>query len=602
MCGIAGSVNLKNANRALAYLKHRGPDSHGVWSNESVEFVHLRLAIVDLTESGHQPMTFKQWVITFNGEIYNYLEVKQELCSLGYSFTGHSDTEVILKSIDAWGIEQTLPRLNGMWAMALYNTESNTLILCRDRVGKKPLHYSFKNRTFVFASEIGAFPPEYRSETNPLSLVRFVSLGFIPSPDTYYQSIQKLPPASYLLLNTITLENSLHTYWKMPPEKNNQITFEEAVRESETLIRSSISYRLLADVEVGSFLSGGIDSSLITALAQQQSSKKIKTFSIGFDIDKYNESRFAADIASFIGTDHHEFIFRSNDILATIEDYCASVDEPFGDSAILPTLLLSKMTKQHVTVALSGDGGDELYAGYIRYFFTQKYARLFSRIPKPLRGLIASVLKKIQPEKAHKLAFAIQNPTIENIYSVLMFSLSPWEVSGIFGSDFINEIMPKPSFKNLLHIDEQLDPFDIIGSAAHIDCLQNLPEMMLHKVDRATMHYSLEARAPLLDYRLVEYAARIPTHIKTKGNESKPILKHILYNQVPKKMVDRPKRGFSVPMKEWFRNELKEMLLEKILSLDQTIFNQSKLIQMYNLHQEGKANYQALFFNLLQIK
>jgi asparagine synthase (glutamine-hydrolysing) len=602
MCGIAGSINYSLQDRAIKQLNHRGPDSHGVWTNDNIELIHLRLAIIDLTEGGHQPMCFKNWSITFNGEIYNYIEIRNELLKLGYSFCSNSDTEVILKSIDAWGIDTAVNKMNGMWAFAVYNSENKKMYLCRDRIGKKPLHYTFKNNTFLFSSEIKAFPDSYLGDINPLSNIKFLSLGYVPSPDTYYSNISKLPPASYLEIDCTTLQYSIKKYWTLSNEKNYALSYEEAKNTTEDLLKSSIKYRLLADVEVGSFLSGGIDSSLITALAQKNSSKIIKTFSIGFDVDKYDESKYAKKVAEFIGTEHQEYIFTSKDILNELTKYLDNHDEPFGDSAILPTMILSKMTKEKVTVALSGDGGDELFAGYSRYFFTKKYQQIFNKIPKTINKIIAQLLPIVNKEISNKLQYPITHPTIDNFYSVLYTCIKPWELNSIFNSEYLLQNLKNNSLYTLLNIQETINENDIIGSLMKIDKLQNLPEMMLHKVDRATMAYSLEARAPLLDYRLIEYTNQVPTDILTKGDVSKPILKDLLFKHIPKEYFDRPKSGFSVPLKEWFKNELKQHVENKIATLDSGIYNKSNIKNMYKMHLEGKANYQAFLFNLIQIK
>jgi asparagine synthase (glutamine-hydrolysing) len=602
MCGIAGSINYNNSDFAIKQLHHRGPDSFGKWSSDNVELVHLRLAIIDLTKSGHQPMTFKNWTISFNGEIYNYLEIKKELVALGSTFLSNSDTEVILHAIDTWGIEAALLKFNGMWAIALYNTQTKLLYLCRDKIGKKPIHYTLQNNKFLFASEIKAFPAEFIGKPKPESVIRFLSTGFVPHPNSYFENIYKLPPASYLVINSDTLLLTINKYWSIPTTINYDITYNDAVLETEKIIESSIKYRLMADVEVGTFLSGGIDSSLITALAQKHSTKQIKTFSIGFDLDKYDESKYAKQIATYLNTDHQEYIFGSKDILDLFIPYCKNVDEPFGDSAILPTMLLSKMTKEKVTVALSGDGGDELFAGYSRYFFTKKYYSLFNKLPFILRKIISEILPILNKNIGNKLKFPIISNNLDNYYSILYLAIKPWELANIFQAEYIMEAKIDFSLQSLLAVKESLMANDIIGSAMKLDASQNLPEMMLHKVDRATMQFSLEARAPLLDYRLIEYAFQLPTNIKTNNNKSKPILKDVLAKHIPIKMFNRPKSGFTVPLKEWFQNELKNELLNKINSLDPNIFNKSVILSLYTDHQLNKINYQSLFFNLLQLK
>ncbi len=612
MCGISGFIDFTKKSDLTILKKmndtmyHRGPDGEGLriynTPNAIIGFGHRRLSIIDLSSGGSQPMEYEHLHIVFNGEIYNYIEIRNELLKLGYDFKSNSDTEVILKSVDAWGIEKAANKMNGMWAFAIYNSVENKMFLCRDRIGEKPLHYTIKNNIFLFASEIKAFSVSFLGEINHKSNIQFLSLGYVPSPDTYYSNISKLPPASYLEIDCSTLHFSIKNYWNPICAKNNLITYEEAKYTTEELLKSSVNYRLIADVEVGSFLSGGIDSSLITAIAQKNTHKKIKTFSIGFDVDKYDESKYAKKVADYLKTEHQEYIFTSKDFLDELTNYLENQDEPFGDSAILPTMILSKMTKEKVTVALSGDGGDELFAGYTRYFFTKKYYEIFHELPNPINKIISKLLSLVNKEISNKLHYPITHPLLENFYSVLYTSIKPWELDSIFQSEYLVQNLKNNSLFTLLNMEAKIDKNDIIGSLMKIDKMQNLPEMMLHKVDRATMRYSLEARAPLLDYRLVEYLQQIPTKILTKGNIPKSILKDILYNYVPKEYFDRPKSGFSIPLKEWFKNELKEKVVYKINSLDSSIYNKKSIAKMYKMHLDGKANYQAFLFNLIQIK
>ncbi|WP_025209240.1 asparagine synthase (glutamine-hydrolyzing) [Hippea sp. KM1] len=595
MCNILGYFNTKlSLNEIEKYnkrLSHRGPDASCVkeydFKNKKLFLAHNRLAIQDLNPNANQPMENERFVIVFNGEIYNHFEIRWELSFRG--FRTHSDTETLLWAFTEWGVEKAISKLNGMFAIALFDKQEQMLYLIRDRVGIKPLYWTFQHGEFVFSSELKGIRDELKTPDID-SLVKFVSLGYTPNDKSYYKNIYKLKPAHYLIFDGENIK--IKRYWNLPKGKID-IGFDEAVEEVEHLLKDSVKKRLLADVEVGSFLSGGIDSSLVSAIMAEVSNKQIKTFTIGFKEEGYNEAEYAKKIAQIIGSEHYEYFFDAKDVLDLMDDLDYYYNEPFGDASALPMLLLSRTTKKRVTVALSGDGGDELFLGYDRYFFTKKYYLLLRHMP--FKTLISRIFSILPNDKLEKMALPVKNPTYENLYSVLYFAIKPWQLDMVFNKDMLNGL--DISFKGILEYSNNLKTIDDLS---RLDFYRYLPDDILVKVDRATMAYSLEARVPILDHRIVEIAYKLPEQVKlTKGRKS--ILRKILYKYIPKDIVDRPKHGFSVPLKIWFRNELKELLFEKIKSLDGSIFNKKSLLNLFEKHQRG-YNYEYLFWNLMRVK
>lgn len=605
MCSILGyigsSCNEIEIKRLNSTLSHRGPDNSSIYQTKmlgnSLFLAHNRLSIQDLNQNANQPMVNSRFTIVFNGEIYNHLELRQKLSFK--SFKTHSDTETLLQCFIEFGVEQTLDKLIGMFAIALFDNQEDKLYLMRDRLGIKPLYYTFQDGEFAFASELKGIPKHLKDVISDKALIQFTSLGYIPSDNSYYRNIHKLKPAHYLVFDAESVEE--HQYWKLPKIKSS-IGFDEAVSITEELLKSSINYRLLSDLEVGAFLSGGVDSSLVCALMKEQSTKKIKTFSIGFDNPKYNETPFAKEVAKHLDTEHYEFMFTPKDVLELLEDFDYYYDEPFGDASALPTMLLAKKTKEHVTVALSGDGGDELFLGYERYFFTQNYYQKLQKIPSWMRSIIASSMRILPYDKLQKVSYPVGNLSLESLYGVISTSVKPWELTKIFSDDFIRENFGSTDigYLDLLDTKESFSENEIIDSLSRVDIQNYLSEDILTKVDRASMKYSLEARVPLLDHRLVELAASIPTDIKLKYGP-KSILKEILYKYVPKELIERPKRGFSVPLQHWFRDELRDVLMAKIDSLDNK-FNKAYVNRLVDLHMNHGHNYEYIFWNLLRLR
>lgn len=607
MCSILGYVNTKlTYNEILKQnlrMSRRGPDNSTVHEykvqDKTLHFGHNRLSIQDLATHANQPMKNERFVIVFNGEIYNHNELRHE-CECGWNTT--SDTETLLELFSKFGVEQTLFKLIGMFAIGLFDKIEQKLYLIRDRVGIKPLYYTFQDGEFAFASELKGFSEHLKQKTSNKALIQFMTLGYVSNDNSYYENIYKLPPAHYLEIDLKNPHSYSHPtptpYWSLPKEKIN-ISYGETLEETERLIRSSIKYRLLADVKIGSFLSGGVDSSLVSAIMQQESNTKIKTFSIGFEDKAYDESVYAKEVAKHIGSEHYQYKFGVDDVLNLLEDFDNYYDEPFGDASSLPMMLLSQKTKEQVTVALSGDGGDELFLGYDRYFFVNNYYNILSKLPQVLRNILSVIGKYSGQDKLQKMSYPLRNLSEQNLYALLYSSTKPWELKNLFDRDFLIESFGKSDLSLLDILEYDLDGDDLIESFSRLDFHRYLPDDILTKVDRASMAYSLEARVPLLDHRIVEFAYSLPTNLKLQ-NGPKSILKEILYKHLPKDMVDRPKKGFGVPLKSWFRDELKGVVYDKINGLDDR-FNKKYLIKIFNEHQKGK-NFEYVLWNILRLK
>ncbi len=607
MCGITGYISfVENERPSIEVLRamtdtiaYRGPDDHGYWQERNIGLGHRRLSILDLSPLGHQPMSVASLhsKIIFNGEIYNFQEIRAELESRGRKFISTGDTEVILHAYDEWGT-QCVERFNGMFAFALYDEKKRLLFIARDRLGVKPLYYYFDKRHFVFGSEIKAILkyPYVRKEMDMSAVEQYFAFKYIAAPRTIFKNMLKLHQGNTI---TITLDGALqtHQYWDplliYSQRNEHEQSEQEYEKELEQLIDSSVQYRMISDVPVGAFLSGGIDSSVVVASMVKQSSH-VKTFSIGFTDQRYNEAPFAKAVASALGTDHEELIVRPNEIFDSIELLADHFDEPFGDPSSIPTYLVSKLARSKVTVALSGDAGDEVFWGYSRY---KKYAaaRSFNGIPAAVRKAIFHSIEKIPVDIIQKGAQGLQYSSLEDCYDYL---------SGIFKRNDLQKLMNhqidhRPSlftkdFRNFVS-DELMYP-------NMIDFKTYLPDDILTKVDRTSMAVSLEARAPFLDYRLVEFGLRLPLQYKVRNGEQKYLLKKILYKHLPKTLFDRPKQGFDLPLNEWFRNELKTML-QQHLSKERLsrygFINVDYVHSIMDAHFSGRYNYYYMLWTLL---
>jgi asparagine synthase (glutamine-hydrolysing) len=596
MCGITGFLTSSAENefemkvvvaRMADQLVHRGPDDSGVWVDRQagVAFGHRRLSILDLSPDGHQPMHSEsgRYVIVFNGEVYNFDELRPTLENMGHKFRGHSDTEVMLAAIEQWGIDEALPLFNGMFAFAVWDRKDRQLHLVRDRLGEKPLYYGWMGRTFLFGSELKALVahPEFKDEVNRDALALYLRYNCIPAPYSIYRGIKKLPPATKL---TLTLSNmhcmpSPASYWSAEEavrrglEEPFEGSEKEAITCLDALLRDAVKTRMVADVPLGAFLSGGVDSSAIVALMQQQSQRPVKTFSIGFPDEAYNEAKYAAAVARHLGTDHTEYYVSAEEAMKVIPHLPRFYDEPFSDSSQIPTYLVSALARRYVTVSLSGDGGDELFGGYKRYFIWGRIWNAVQLAPAFIREAAAWSLRHVGPQRWNRLlGFAfprfltardIVSPgeKVEKLAQILSakdsFSryqviVSDWETSnscvrgGVEPSSLLNQRCVGTEFR------------DFCVQMMFLDTVTYLPDDILVKLDRAAMAVSLEGRVPFLDHRVVEFAARLPLSMKLRNGGGKWILRRVLYQYVPQELIDRPKKGFSLPIAEWLRGSLRE--------------------------------------------
>ncbi|MDR7994259.1 asparagine synthase (glutamine-hydrolyzing) [Thermosynechococcus sp. TG252] len=602
MCGLTGFLHSGGvawdeaatiAHRMADTLIHRGPDDAGVWVDETVgiALAHRRLAILDLSPAGHQPMVSpsERFVIAFNGEIYNHLALRKELekTDAGSAYwRGYSDTETLLAACEAWGVEEALKRSVGMFALALWDRKTRTLTLARDRMGEKPLYYGWVKGTLVFGSELKAIRtfPGFDHSIERRALALLLRYNYIPTPWSIYEGIWKLPPGCYVQFAAGSLpigsRGDIRTYWSLRkvaqwglhhPFKGSA---QDAIDELEGLVRSAVAGQMVADVPLGAFLSGGIDSSTVVALMQAQSPQPVKTFTIGFHEGDYNEAEHAKAVARHLGTEHTELYVTPKDAMAVIPRLPALYDEPFADSSQIPTFLVSELTRQQVTVSLSGDGGDELFGGYTRYFWTRRLWRRLAMVPRPLRQLAASGVRALSPaawnrlyefaapllphrlrfrlpgDKLHKAArlFSVRRP--EEIYLRLV---SHWESP----TEIVLGVTAEPPTP-LTDPDAWLEDCDFEQHMLYLDSITYLPDDILVKVDRAAMGVSLETRVPLLDHRVVEFAWQLPLAMKIRGGQSKWLLRQVLYRYVPKELIERPKMGFGVPIEHWLRGPLRE--------------------------------------------
>ena len=636
MCGIAGFVgaapslagsNIDAIAKAMAEsLAHRGPDDQGVWydSDAGVALAHRRLSIIDLSPAGHQPMVCAdgRYVISYNGEVYSYQPIGAELAARGHKFRGHSDTEVILESFAASGIEATLKRMIGMFAIALWDRRERTLTLMRDRLGIKPLYWAKFGKLLLFGSELKALRahPGWTPRIDPAAVAAFMRHNYIPAPHTIYEGVHKLAPGTILTLPWQG-EPKITRFWDARAVARNgtrnliEGSDAELIDQLETLLQDAVSRRMIADVPLGAFLSGGVDSSTVVALMQAARRGSVKTFSIGFDIEGYSEAHHAAAVARHLGTDHTELTVTSKEALETIPRLAQWYDEPFADSSQIPTYLVSAMTRKHVTVALSGDGGDELFAGYNRYQLTQRFWRSLSLVPPALRRGAAAAVTALRPDrwtqllsvlpprlrppqagdKVHKAASVLRLDNADAVYRRLV---SHWEPSEI-----MPEIAEPPGI-----LDDPTVAKDcpaLLARMQFLDLVTYLPDDILTKVDRASMAVALEARVPLIDHRVVEFAWRLPQSAKVRGNTSKWILRQVLYRHVPPALIERPKMGFGIPLGEWLRGPLRdwaETLLAEQRLREGGLLDASLVRLYWQDHLEGRRNWQYLLWDVLMLE
>jgi asparagine synthase (glutamine-hydrolysing) len=653
MCGITGILGLHGlddgeaiATRMANAIAHRGPDDAGTWVDESagIALAHRRLSILDLSPAGHQPMTSAcgRFVIVFNGEVYNHLELRARLTDQallphpqplsrgargGESWRGHSDTETLLAAIAAWGIEAALSRCVGMFAFALWDRQARALTLARDRLGEKPLYYGRVDGTFLFASELKALRawPGFSAEIDRDALALYMRHNYVPAPWSIYRGIHKLPPGTLLRVSaTGTAEPT--AYWSARDSADAGLAHpfvgddREAVDELERLLRQSIAGQSLADVPLGAFLSGGIDSSVVVALMQSMARQPVKTFTIGFHESGYNEAEHAKAVATHLGTEHTELYVTSRQAMDVIPLLPALYDEPFADSSQIPTYLVSALARQHVTVSLSGDGGDELFGGYNRYFWAMRLWQRLGRLPQPLRRALAAIALAPSPaawdrlfrlvgpllptslrytnpgDKLHKSAtlFAARQP--EAIYQRLV---SHWEdPAGVV----LGAREPATAITDSAR---WLACDDFAQRMMYLDTVTYLPDDILVKVDRAAMGVSLETRVPLLDHRLLEFAWRLPLGMKIRDGQGKWLLRQVLYRHVPRHLIERPKMGFGVPIDAWLRGPLRdwaEALLDESRLRREGYFAPAPIRQKWAEHLSGRRNWAYHLWDVLMFQ
>ena len=592
MCGLLGIVDYKKSinaslfNEMLNSLKHRGPDDEGVevFSLDlcSIFLGHRRLSIIDISSNGHQPMLYEHLAIIYNGEVYNFKDIRQDLISEGYSFDSNSDTEVILKSYHFWGID-CVERFRGMFAFAIYDSEQQEIIIFRDRAGVKPLYYSQTDNALMFSSELKPLMkyPDFNKEIDFEAVSSYLQFGYIHAPKTIFKAVQKLLPGHYLKYDIESKSLVKECYWNINQFYENQVAREDIAEELEATIIEAFNLRMIADVPVGVFLSGGIDSSLVAAIVQKYSKIPINTFTIGFEDKKYDESNYAKEIAKYLGTNHTELICKKEDALAIITKLPKIFDEPFADSSAIPTVLVSELAKKQVSVVLSGDGGDELFCGYTSYALMEERFRILSKIP----------FKKMANKFLNLIPIPIfmLNRVNEKLYRKIVKFKNMLDHEDIVNSFKVsNSIFTKDEIKRLIK-EEYYFPEETAAVTSNLEKMMisdfkgYLPDDLMVKVDRSTMSTSLEGREPFLDHKIIEFAASIPIWQK----KNKKILKDVLARYIPEHLFTREKQGFGIPINAWLRQDLKYLVdqyLSEELIKEYGVFNYdyvSRLLELF---------------------
>jgi asparagine synthase (glutamine-hydrolysing) len=635
MCGIAGAYLrrgqareelLRTGDAMSTCIAHRGPDDSGHFVDErgGLLLAFRRLAIIDLSQAGHQPMESPtgRYVLIFNGEAYNFNAVREELESIGAApeWRGHSDTEVLLAAIERWGLEDALRRFVGMFAFAVWDKREETLHLVRDRVGVKPLYYALADDAVLFGSELKAIAahPLFRREIDRDAVALYARFGYVPAPHTIYRNTYKLPPGGILTIRPGTERPEPHLYWTVRDAaargKANPFTGTdaEALDALDALLKDSVGLRMISDVPLGVFLSGGIDSSIVTAQMQRQARGPVKTFSIGLRESGYDEAQYARAVAKHLGTDHTELYVTAEEARDVIPLLPHIYDEPFGDASQIPTYLVSKLARRSVTVSLSGDGGDELFGGYNRYFLGRSLWKTTRRIPRPLRPVAGAALRALPPaawnrvlaplgrrfpalreragDRLHKLARAMNAGGSDALYRELV---AQWR-----------DVVPGAEARPIA-IDEPLPLDDVTERMMAYDQMSYLVDDVLVKVDRASMAVSLEAREPLLDHRLIELAWTLPLHMKVRDGKGKWLLRTLLARYVPEELIERPKMGFAVPLDSWLRGPLRdwaESLLDERRLRQEGWFDASQVRRAWRSHLAGGAEWQQHLWTVLMFQ
>jgi asparagine synthase (glutamine-hydrolysing) len=642
MCGIVGFVDrwgqlrpeeLRTmAQRMAATLRHRGPDDEGFWVDPywGIALGHRRLSIIDLSPAGHQPMRSKcgRYIIVFNGEVYNFRALRCELEALGHAFRGHSDTEVMLAAIGRWGVEAALQKFNGMFAFALWDAQEAILYLARDRLGEKPLYYGWAGKTMLFASELKALRmhASFQGEIDRNVMALYMRHNYIPAPYSIYKGIYKLPPGTFASLHLPEHLFSLKSYWsaRQASERGASNPFRgselEAADELEYLLKDAVKLRMESDVPLGAFLSGGIDSSVVVALMQASSSRPVKSFTIGFHSTDYDEAPHAKAVAHHLGTEHTELYVTPEQAMAVIPCLPALYDEPFADSSQIPTFMVSRLARNSVTVSLSGDGGDELFGGYKTYFWWRSIHGGIQWIPKILKSPIASVLSSLGALDLNRLLGSFRSVLpnrllhkdidvklcklarvlhVEGREALYRLGVSCWidPATVVLGAD-----EPPTAFTDC---SQWAQLKDFVHVMMYLDTITYLPDDILVKVDRASMGVSLEARVPILDHRVVEFAWQLPLSVKIRHQRGKEPLRRLLYRYVPKNLVDRPKKGFAVPLHDWLRGQLRpwaEELLSEHRLRREGFFCVEQIRRKWTEHLSERHNWRPQLWSVLMFQ
>ncbi|MBR1156994.1 asparagine synthase (glutamine-hydrolyzing) [Bradyrhizobium sp. JYMT SZCCT0428] len=647
MCGIAGILRMVGndsnsltlcARQITSSLAHRGPDASGIWADEAagIALGHRRLSVLDLTEAGAQPMQSNcgRFVVTFNGEIYNHLELRKDLEAAGAAaaWRGHSDTETLLCAVQHWGIKAALQRFNGMFAIAIWDAREHTLTLCRDRFGEKPLFHGWVGEDFVFASELKAFAahPQWSGTVDRQALTAFMRFGYVPGPSTIWETVKKLDPASFTVVSHPMCRGDVfpspQPYWSMRQhvidgQHNRRTDAIALVNELERLLCQAVTRQSLSDVPIGAFLSGGIDSSAIVALMQKCASRPIKTFSVGFAEKEFSEATHARGVASYLGTDHTELVVSPSDAREVIPQLAGIYDEPFGDSSQIPTLLLATLARREVTVALSGDAGDEMFGGYNRHVWGPRLHARFARLPYVIRLALTAAIRNVAPEPANRIGNMVGD-FLPSRFRFIRSGDQLAKIGRIVNAGSFNDLYrllssvdddpagavvdgfePASWFDlQMAGIDQELDPLDRMTLS---DALSYLTDDILQKVDRAAMSVSLETRVPFLDKDVVEFSCEVPPDYKVRNGEGKWLVRQVLDRHVPKSLIDRPKMGFAIPLDEWLRGPLKTWAADLLSAnrLDrQRWLNAGRVDRIWTNHQQRKGNHGSWLWNVLMVQ
>ena len=636
MCGITGFFTPEGLDNEASHrlrrmadaIRHRGPDDHGEWIDApaGIALGHRRLSIIDLSCEGHQPMASHsgRYEIVFNGEIYNYLEIAEELRARGLRFRGHADTEVILSGFDTWGVRATIERMAGMFAFALWDREERVLHLVRDRMGEKPLYYGWMGGTLLFGSELKALRahPAWKAGIDRGALMLLMRYNYIPAPYSIYEGVRKVVPGTMLAFRIPGEEPVPEVYWDARTVAEHGVanplvgSAAEIGDEVEASLRRTIRQEMISDVPIGAFLSGGIDSSAVVALMQAESGQPVRTFTIGFEEKEYNEAIHARAVATHLGTEHTELYVTPEEAMAVIPRLPALYDEPFGDSSQVPTFLVSQLARTRVTVSLSGDGGDEMMGGYNRYFLGTRLWNAVRPIPRVARQLAVRGMTAV-PARRWDSLYRSASVAIPRRYRLSVPGDKIHKLAGILGVDSMESMYRElvSHWRQPEHVVlGAREPMTILSDRSrwpalptftqrmmYLDTVTYLADDIMVKVDRASMGVSLESRAPFLDHRFAELAWRVPLDLKVRGGQGKWLLRQILYKYVPKALVERPKMGFGIPIDRWLRGPLKawanDLLAPERLAREGYL-NAGAVREKWNEHQSGQRNWQYLLWGV----